>query len=61
MPEEIVNKAILDKYEDEAAKIMGDLRAFAAANYGNRCETFDRDCPTCRVWKHIDGLEKLIT
>ena len=47
-------------YKRQVANLLGHLAAFVVGEFGDRCSTFDPDCPTCRLWKMHDELKEVI-
>ena len=49
-----------EEYNRQVADLIGHLEAFIDGEFGQRCETFEADCPTCKLWKMRDDIETVI-
>ena len=50
----------VDGYDAEAAKFLGHFEAFVTGEFGDRCSTFDVDCPCCKMWKLYDETKVIV-
>ncbi len=50
-----------DDYDAAAEKFMAAFDAFVREQFGERCETFDPECPCCKLWKLRDQVDALVT
>ena len=48
------------KYDADVAVLMHHLASFIDAEFGQRCDTFLEECPTCKLWDMHDRLFQVI-
>jgi hypothetical protein len=49
-----------DEYDDAAAKFVVQAHKFITDQFGEPCDTFDVNCPTCKLWKLYGEMKELV-
>lgn len=47
-------------YQRNVTQVMGSLSALIDLEFGERCDTFSAECPTCKLWKLHDEIHAII-
>lgn len=50
----------VDEYNEATTQFLNAFHRYTVGMYGERCSTFDADCPTCKLWKLYDATQELV-
>jgi hypothetical protein len=51
---------LLQGYDRRADEFMRSVHDFVQEMFGDRCDDFDPDCPTCKLWQLHDQMREIV-
>lgn len=51
---------LLGDYDEKSDAFMRTVQDFVREMFGDRCDDFDPDCPTCKLWQLHDQMREIV-